>query len=49
MVLIALLAAFWPTLAPTLAALSVVAFAVLGLVVWRVLIPRARAGTGPLR
>jgi len=46
MVLIALLAVFWPALAPVLAALTVVAFVVLGLVVWRVLIPRARTGHG---
>jgi hypothetical protein len=45
MVLIALLAVIWPALAPVLAGLTVVAFVVLGLVVWRVLIPRARAGT----
>lgn len=49
MVLIALLAVFWPALAPVLAALTVVTFVILGLVVWRVLIPRARAGSVPPR
>ena len=49
MVLVALLAVFWPALAPALAALTVVAFVVLGLLVWRVLIPRARAGGVPPR
>jgi hypothetical protein len=49
MVLIALLAVIWPALAPVLAGLTVVAFVVLGLLVWRVLIPRARAGTVPPR
>jgi len=49
MVLIVLLAVIWPALAPVLAALTVAAFVVLGLIVWRVLIPRARAGTVPRR
>jgi hypothetical protein len=49
MVLIALLAVIWPALAPVLAALVAIGFIVLGVVVWRVLIPRARARTTPPR
>lgn len=49
MVLIALLAVIWPALAPLLAALVAIGLIVLGVVVWRVLIPRARAGTTPPR
>jgi hypothetical protein len=49
MVLIALIAVIWPALAPLLAVLVAIAFVVLMLVVWRVLIPRARAGTVPRR
>jgi hypothetical protein len=45
MVLIALLAVIWPALAPVVAALTGIAFIVLGLVVWRIIIPRAKAGT----
>lgn len=49
MVLIALIAVIWPALAPLLAVLVAIAFVVLMLVVWRVLVPRARAGTVPRR
>jgi hypothetical protein len=45
MVLIALLAVIWPALAPVFAALAGIALIILGLVVWRVLIPCAKAGT----
>jgi hypothetical protein len=46
MVVIALLAVIWPALAPILAALAAIGLIVIVLVIWRVLLPRARAG-GP--
>jgi hypothetical protein len=44
MVLIALLAVIWPALAPVLAALTAIGLIVIVLLIWRVLLPRARAG-----